>query len=143
MGCPLIFFFRICINLNRRWAFGVLDSTQLQLSVSSDFRRPGGSLDRGYLVPGGCPSLIPEQCFVTVWITQVIQNFEIDFDNYQSGVTKTINIDNYLTIGTNNISITLTGISTQATTTINFIYTVVDLQLSSSFDNKKGIEFTI
>jgi hypothetical protein len=74
-------------------------------------------------------------------ITQVIQNFEIDFDNYQSGVTKTINIDNYLTIGTNNISITLTGISTQATTTINFIYTVVDLQLSSSFDNKKGIEF--
>lgn len=74
-------------------------------------------------------------------ITQVIQNFPVDFDNYQDGIPKYINIDNYLTVGTNNITVTLTGVSTQATTTLNFVYTVVELILESSFDNKKGIEF--
>ena len=74
-------------------------------------------------------------------ITQVIQNFPVDFDNYQDGIPKYINIDNYLTVGTNNITVTLTGVSTQATTTLNFVYTVVELLLNSSFDNKKGVEF--
>ena len=74
-------------------------------------------------------------------IQTVTQNYDVDFDNYQTGVTQTFNIDNYLTVGTNNITVTLTGVSTQATTTLSFVYTVVELLLSSEFDNKVAVEF--
>lgn len=51
-------------------------------------------------------------------------------------------IDDYLQTGTNIITISIQGLTTFAATSIAVVYTVVDLQLSDSFDISKVIDIT-
>ena len=53
---------------------------------------------------------------------------------YRYGQTVTLNVDKYLSEGTNNIVISIVGESTLAATSASVTYQVVNLQLSSSYD---------
>lgn len=59
---------------------------------------------------------------------------------YNAGTEVSMNIDNYLSIGVNNIAIMLRGRATGASRTIIATYTVVVLNLSSTFQIARSIE---
>lgn len=78
-----------------------------------------------------------EQQVITDTIKSDTSVHEIDgvkipnYANKEVGTKYTFNLDKYLTKeGTYTITITLTGLNTQASTTLTFIYTVVELALS-------------
>lgn len=106
-----------------------------------------------YYIMDTSNNLMNEQVNVRVLFTNngisqtYTTSFEPDYDGYNKmdeetktpvGTTKSINIDDYLSIGTNNITITFTGASTQASTVKTVKYTVVELAVESSFDNSVG-----
>lgn len=59
---------------------------------------------------------------------------------YNAGTTVHLNVDNYLGLGVNNITITIKGRSTNASKTVVVTYTVVNLNLSSTFQIARSIE---
>lgn len=84
-------------------------------------------------------------CRITVnnagTIRTLVRNYEPDYKTFNTGTFKEELIDEYLTVGTNNITILLTGVTTQATTTLTFKYTVVELKINSDFNNKDAFYF--
>jgi hypothetical protein len=80
------------------------------------------------------------------------ENVDCIISLVNQGVKKTINkvytaqqgregviveLDDYLTEGTNNISVTIKGVNTLAATTVSIVYQVINLQLSDSMDISK------
>lgn len=72
--------------------------------------------------------------------TSVSETLAADYDNYQTGVHVTKDISQYLSReGNYTVTVTLTGATTTATTTFSFMYTVVELRFSTTFDNTTTI----
>ena len=70
-----------------------------------------------------------------------VETFEADItDGWKEGTIKKILIDNYLTVGTNNITVLLTTTSSKASATLSFKYTVIELTLSSDFNNTNVVK---
>lgn len=61
---------------------------------------------------------------------------------YRYGTSVHFNVDKYISTGTNSISITVTGQTTLAATTVAVTYQVVDLQLSDELDISKVYNLT-
>lgn len=62
-------------------------------------------------------------------------NYEPDYEGYKEGTVKEINIDKYLNVGVNNITIGFTGLSSQATASTTMKISVVELSVESTWDN--------
>lgn len=74
---------------------------------------------------------IPEDVYCTYTFKRG-SHTEIVNARYTSGTTVAMNIDKYLLDGTNNITITITGVNTLASTTFGVVYKVINLALSDT-----------
>lgn len=61
-------------------------------------------------------------------------NKQVINQNYKAGESVSFNIDKYLSTGTNMITITITGQTTLAATTVGITYQVIDLVLTDSYN---------
>ena len=69
------------------------------------------------------------------------QTYEPDYDGYKEGTEKEISIDEYLSVGVNNITLNFTGLSSQATAVTTLRISVVELSIESSWDNTVAQEY--
>lgn len=69
------------------------------------------------------------------------QTYEPDYDGYKEGTEKEIAIDEYLSVGVNNITLNFTGLSSQATAVTTLRISVVELSIESSWDNTVAQEY--
>lgn len=68
-------------------------------------------------------------------------NYEPDYEGYKEGTVKEINIDEYLNVGVNNITLGFTGLSSQATASTTLRISVVELSVESTWDNTVAQEY--
>ncbi len=61
-------------------------------------------------------------------------NKQVINQNYKAGESVSFNVDKYLSTGTNMITITITGQTTLAATTVGITYQVIDLVLTDSYN---------
>lgn len=61
---------------------------------------------------------------------------------YRAGTTVSLNIDDYIEVGTNIITIGITGQTTLAATTVGVTYQIIDLNISDSLDISKTYDST-
>ena len=121
----------------------IIDSSDYNVTTLLTARQR--KLHFNYYIVDKSSNAVAENVSMRVLITRsgesqsFTDNIPIDRDNYNNdevGTYKEIELDDYLTEeGNYTITITLTGLNTQASTTLTYFYTVVNLDLS--LDNFK------
>ena len=107
----------------------------------------GNEIRFKYIVNDSSNSPITESVTVRLQVTNngITQTYTfpygVDYDTYKTGTEKAINIDEYLSVGVNTITLNFIGVTTQASAVASVRYTVVNLSIESTWDNTVAQEY--